>query len=72
MPTKEEYRIETLDKHIDERFAEIFFLTKEEFHVPANSECEKELYNMLDAFKRKIKLYCETRQKPTESEEFEI
>ena len=71
MPTEEEFRIETLERHIDERFAEIFFLTKEEFHVPANSDCEKELYNMLNAFKQKIKSYCETRQKPAEAEEFE-
>jgi hypothetical protein len=72
MPTEEEYRTQTLDRHIDEKFAEIFFLTKEEFHVPSNSECEKELYSMLDVFKRKIKLYCETRQKPAATEEFEI
>ena len=63
MPTEEGEHQKKLDHMVDEKFAEIFFLTKEEFHVPANSECEKELYNMLCEFKRKIYDYCKVREK---------
>ena len=52
-------RKKTLDHMVDEKFAELFFLAKEEYDVPANSDCERELYDMLNDFKRSIRLYCE-------------
>ena len=63
MPTEEENRKLTLDHMVDEKFAEIFFLTKDEYNVPANSNCERELYDMLNKFKRHIRQYCEVREK---------
>ena len=61
--SKDEHRKKELDHMVDERFAEIFFLTKEEYHISANSDCERELYDMLDVFKRKIRLYCSKQEK---------
>jgi hypothetical protein len=61
--TEEEERKLTLDHMVDEKFAEIFFLCKEEYEVAANSDCERELYDMLNNFKRDIRRYCEGRKK---------
>ena len=46
MSSKEEFRKQTLDKHIDEKFSEIFFLAKEEYDIGANSEEERQLYSL--------------------------
>ena len=69
---KEEERMKTLDHMIDEKFAEIFFLTKDEHNVPAGSRCEKELYDMLNQFKRHIREYCETRRKDPDGYQSEV
>ena len=58
MSREEEYRKRTLDHHIDERFAEIFFLAKDEFDIENNTEEEHLLYDMLDKFKLKLKKKC--------------
>ena len=58
MSTEEEYRKRTLDHHIDERFAEIFFMAKEEFDIENNSSEERKLYDLLEHFKFKLKKKC--------------
>jgi len=58
MPTKEEERKLTLDHMIDERFAEIYFLAKEEFDIANNSPDEQKLHEMLENYKRSIKHNC--------------
>lgn len=40
---------------VDERFAEIFFVAKEEYEIDSNSDKEKELYNLLDKHKRELR-----------------
>ena len=59
MSREEEYRKKTLDHHIDERFAEIFFIAKEEYDIENNSDEERLLYNLLNNFKLKLKDKCE-------------
>tara|TARA_Y100000310_G_C20434829_1_gene693237 strand:+ start:269 stop:469 length:201 start_codon:yes stop_codon:yes gene_type:complete len=59
MSTKEEQRQITLDHMIDERFAEIFFLAKDEFHIESNTPAEEELYERLEEFKGDIKHFCQ-------------
>ena len=44
---------------VDERFAEIFFLAKEEYGIKAKSDEEQELYEMLDKFKEELRQFCE-------------
>ena len=58
MSTEEEYRKQTLDHHIDERFAEIFFMAKEEFDIENSSSEEQKLYDLLEQFKFKLKKKC--------------
>ncbi len=58
MDSKEEHRKKSLDKLIDEKFAEIFFLAKEEYGIESNSIEERELYDFLNAFEVKMKLKC--------------
>jgi len=58
MSSREEHRKQTLDHHIDERFAEIFFLAKDEFDINNNSKEEEKLYNLLENFKFKLKKKC--------------
>ena len=58
MSSQEEYRKRTLDHHIDERFAEIFFLAKDEFDIEVNTAEEKKLYDLLETFKLKLKKKC--------------
>jgi len=58
MSREEEHRKRTLDHHIDERFAEIFFLAKDEFDIENNSGEETLLYEMLNKFKLKLKKKC--------------
>ena len=58
MSSKEEYRKRTLDHHIDERFAEIFFLAKDEFDIEGNTEEEEKLYDLLEKFKLELKKKC--------------
>jgi hypothetical protein len=53
--TEEEHRRQTLDHMVDEKFAEIFFLAKEEYEIEPNSEREKHLYNRLNDFKRELR-----------------
>jgi len=60
MSTEEEYRKQTLDHHIDEKFAEIFFIAKEEYDIRSKSLEEKLLYELLDKFKFKLKKKCKT------------
>ena len=58
MSDQEEYRKRTLDHHIDERFAEIFFLAKDEFDIEGNTKEEEKLYDLLEKFKLKLKKKC--------------
>ena len=58
MGTEEEYRNKTLDHHIDERFAEIFFMAKDEYDIEAKSLEEELLYDLLNKFKLKLKKKC--------------
>ena len=60
MSSKEEFRKQTLDKHIDEKFSEIFFLAKEEYDIGANTEEERQLYSLLQKFKSKLKKKCDS------------
>ena len=50
----------TLDHMVDEKFAEIFFLAKEEYDIEPNSERERELYNKLNSYKRELREFCPT------------
>lgn len=45
----------TLDHMVDEKFAEIFFLAKEEYDIEPNSEREKHLYDLLNQYKRELR-----------------
>ena len=71
MNNKEQERKITLDHMVDEKFAEIFFLAKEEYDVQGNSLEEQRLYVLLDEFKFKLKKKCkahfgvEDNQPPT-------
>ena len=56
---EDEERKKTLDHHIDERFAEIFFIAKEEYEMENNSKEEELLYELLNNFKLKLKTRCE-------------
>ena len=58
MDSREQYRKKTLDHMIDERFAEIFFIAKDEFNIKANSPEEQKLYDFLNAFETKLKRKC--------------
>ena len=58
MSTEEEYKKQTLDHHVDEKFSEIYFLAKEEYDIEDNSLHEQLLYDMLDKFKLKLKKKC--------------
>jgi hypothetical protein len=55
MPTEREHKIQTLDHMVDEKFAEIFFLAKEEYDIESNSDVEKQLYEKLNSFKRDLR-----------------
>ena len=58
MSDKEEIRKRTLDQHIDENFAEIFFMAKEEYDIKNNSSEEHLLYDLLKNFKLELKKKC--------------
>ena len=58
MSTQEENRKITLDHMVEEKFAEIFFIAKEEYDIASNSIEEKKLYNLLDVFKSTLKRKC--------------
>lgn len=58
MSFEEEYRKRTLDQQIDNDFAEIFFMAKEEYDIENNSREEQKLYNLLTEFKFKLKKKC--------------
>lgn len=60
MSSEEEYRKQTLDHHVDEKFAEIFFLAKEEYDIKDNSAEEKKLYKLLENFKGRLKKKCKS------------
>ena len=63
MDTKDENRKKTLDHMIDERFAEIFFLAKEEFDIENSSADEQKLYDLLGKFKTNLKSRCKAHFK---------
>jgi hypothetical protein len=58
MTTEIESRKLTLDHMVDEKFAEIFFLAKEEYDIESKSLEEQLLYDLLDEFKNKLKKKC--------------
>ena len=58
MNNEEQARKITLDHMVDEKFAEIFFIAKEEYEVQGNSLEEQRLYGLLDEFKFKLKEKC--------------
>ena len=60
MSTEEEYRKQTLDHHIDEKFAEIFFIAKEEYDIENKSKEEQKLYDFLEKSKYKLKKKCKS------------
>ena len=49
----------TLDFLVEEKFAEIFFLAKDEYGITAGSSEEEKLFNFLENFKLKLKNKCE-------------
>ena len=57
MDTEIESRKVTLDHMVDEKFAEIFFLAKDEYDIPNNSEKERDLYNLLNRYKRELRSF---------------
>ena len=59
MTTRAENRKVTLDHMIDEKFAEIFFLAKEEYDIKNKSVEEKRLYDLLSDYKGTLKSNCE-------------
>jgi hypothetical protein len=65
---REQEKKKTLDHHIDERFAEIFFIAKEEYDIENNSEEEGRLYDLVNNFKLKLKEKCETHFANSSSE----
>ena len=58
MSSEEESRKLTLDHMVDEKFAEIYFLAKEEYEIRDNTQEEQLLYNLLNKFKLKLKKKC--------------
>ena len=52
-------RKKTLHFLVDEKFAEIFFLAKDEYGITAASEDEQKLFDLLENFKLKLKNKCE-------------
>ena len=54
----EENRKITLDHMVDEKFAEIYFLAKEEYEIEDDSSEEELLYETLNKFKLKLKKKC--------------
>ena len=48
-----------LEHMIDERFAELYFLIKDEYDVKGNSKEEQALFDMLDDLHAQVKEYCE-------------
>ncbi len=57
-PEQEERNI-TIDHMVDEKFAEIFFLAKEEYSISGNTPLERELYDKLNCYKREIREFGE-------------
>ena len=55
---EDDYRRNTLDKHVDEKFVEIYFLAKDEYDIGANTRAEKELFERLERYKSDIKAFC--------------
>ena len=55
MNTQEEERKITIDHMVDEKFAEIFFLAKEEYQISGNTVLERELYDSLNRYKRELR-----------------
>ena len=62
MSTEEEFRKVQLDHLVDERFAEIFFLAKEEYEIAAKTPAEENLYDLLEEFKQELRRFCELHQ----------
>jgi len=60
MSTQEENRKITLDHMIDEKFAEIFFIAKEEFDIKGKTKEEQKLYDFLEKAKLKLKKKCKS------------
>ena len=58
MNDEEQERKITLDRMIDEKFGELFFLAKDEFDIVNNTTEEQKLYDMLERFKELLKRKC--------------
>jgi len=59
MSSREQHRKLTLDHMIDEKFAEIFFLAKDEYDIKSNTDEERKLWNLLQRYKLKLKTKCD-------------
>lgn len=59
LETVRENKKKTLDFLVEEKFAEIFFLAKDEYGITAGSSEEEKLFNLLENFKLKLKNKCE-------------
>ena len=58
MPSEKENRKVTLDHMVDEKFAEIFFIAREEYDIAKNTDEEQKLYDLIMKFKEKLKKKC--------------
>jgi hypothetical protein len=58
MNNKEQERKITLDRLVDEKFGEIFFLAKDEYDIVNNTPEEQQLWDMLERFKELLKRKC--------------
>jgi len=61
MNSEKEERNITIDHMVDEKFAEIFFLAKEEYSISGNTPRERELYDKLNSYKREIRKFGEKK-----------
>ena len=55
---QEDSRKLKLDHMVDEKFAEIFFLAREEYDIEKNSAEELKLFELINKFKYKLKKQC--------------
>lgn len=53
---KKEHQDLFLERIIGEKIVEIYFLVKERRKIPSNSEEEKYLYDLIENFKKDLKL----------------
>jgi hypothetical protein len=57
MKEEEQHKVK-LNNMIDEKCAEIFFLARESYNLPKNSEEEFKLFELINKFKSKLKKKC--------------